>query len=101
MTIRFSHWLPALLSMILNSEVAADSYRCAQKLIRNGDSTADLLQRCGKPSYKDRGYANIKVDGVYRNTKVERWHYKKSQRSLGRVVLVYRGHIRGIEIGGR
>jgi hypothetical protein len=101
MKIRFCYFLPALLSMILISEANADSYRCGQKLIRSGDSTADLLRLCGAPSHIDKGYANVKVDGVHRNTRVERWHYKKSRRSLGRVVLVYRGQVRGIDIGGR
>lgn len=90
-----------ILSFSILSDVNADSFRCGRKLVQTGDSSSDLLRICGKPRYKDRGYEKIKVDGVTRNERVERWYYKKSSRSLERQILLYRGRIAGIEIGSR
>ena len=83
------------------AELAADSYRCGRKLIMVGDSVADVLRVCGEPEHRDKGYQKIKIKGSYRDTRVERWYYKKSRRSLGRVVIFYRGQVHGIEVGGR
>jgi len=79
----------------------ADSYRCGRKLIRTGDSSRDVLRVCGKPIYKDRGNERIRLEGVNRDTRVERWYYKKSSRSLEHVVLIYKGKVAAIEVGSR
>ena len=79
----------------------ADSFRCGQKLIRDGDSRADVLRICGEPLSKDRGRADVRLDGVSRNVPVERWHYKHGSRSLARVVNIYRGRVVSIEVGSR
>jgi hypothetical protein len=82
-------------------DLSADSFRCGLKLIKTGDSTSELLRVCGKPIYKDRGVARIKVNGVIKEAKVQRWHYKKSSRRLEHVVLIFRGQVHGIETGSR
>ncbi len=94
-------FISLILSFSILSDVNADSFRCGRKLVKTGDSSIDLLRICGKPRYKDRGYEKIKVDGVTRSERVERWYYKKSSRSLERQVLLYRGRIAAIEIGSR
>ena len=90
-----------LLATLLSASVQADSYRCGRKLVRSGDSSAELLRLCGKPRYKDRGTARIKINGALREASVQRWYYKKNARSLERIVLIYRGNIAGIETGSR
>ena len=91
------------LSLLVAAPLAAtaDSYRCGRKLIHTGDSTADVLRVCGEPLAKDRGQADVRIDGVTRNVTVQRWHYKQSARSLGRVVLLHRGRVVAIEMGSR
>jgi len=83
------------------SNLSADSLRCGQKLIKTGDSSADLLRVCGKPFHKDRGVERIKLKGVVKEASVQRWHYKKSARSLEHIVMVYKGKVSGIETGKR
>ena len=97
------HIAPALLAGLLlaQNSVVADSYRCGRKLVRNGDSKAELLRLCGEPRFKDRGVETVKIDGSRKDARVERWYYRKSSRSLGRVILIYRGRIAGIEVEGR
>ena len=82
-------------------DLYADSFRCGRKLIRTGDSASALLRVCGEPRSKDRGNAKIKVNGISKNTRVERWYYKKSARSLEHAILVYKGSVVGVEVGNR
>jgi hypothetical protein len=96
------HYTPVLLAGLLMAQVStADSYRCGRKIVRNGDTKAELLRLCGEPRFRDRGVEIVKIDGNRKNARVERWYYRKSSRSLGRVILVYRGRIAGIEVEGR
>ncbi|MBT8047678.1 MAG: DUF2845 domain-containing protein [Xanthomonadales bacterium] len=81
--------------------VFADSFRCGRKLVSSGDSSGDLMRKCGEPRYKDRGQAMVRVDGVTRKVGVERWYYKKSSRSLQHVIVLYRGRVTAVEVGGR
>jgi len=89
----------SLFGFTIIESLSADSYRCGRKLIRTGDSRRDLVRVCGEPGYKDRGYAKIKIEGALQKTRVERWYYRKSKRSLERVVLIYRGVVAGIKVG--
>jgi hypothetical protein len=101
---KYIFW-PCLLSLVIlvtSSPVCdADSYRCGRKLIRTGDSKADVLRVCGQPIAKDRGRANVNIDGGIRDVAVERWHYKRSSRSLAHIVNIYRGQVVSIDVGSR
>lgn len=95
-------WIvPLALAVVLLSDAQADSYRCGRKLVRSGDSVSDLLRICGEPHFKGRGNETIKIDGVPRKASVKRWYYRKNNRSLEHIVLIYRGKIAAIEVGGR
>lgn len=89
------------LVFFLATEAVADSYRCGRKLVHSGDSVSDLLRICGEPIYKGRGKETVKIDGVPRKASVQRWHYRKNQRSLEYIFLIYQGKIEAIEVGGR
>ena len=86
---------------MLARAACADSYRCGRKLVREGDSTARLLELCGEPRFKDSGTEKIRIRGTHANKRVQRWHYKKSSRGLERIVLIYSGNIVGIKTGSR
>lgn len=104
-----SPWPARLLVMVLtlviistfSAKSKADSIRCSGKIIRTGDSSAAVLQKCGKPRSKDRGSENVRTPGGQKEVRVERWHYKKSSRSLGRIVMIYKGRVVAIETGDR
>jgi hypothetical protein len=93
--------LLAVLGLWLNAEATADSYRCGRRLIQSGDSSADVLRVCGKPRHKERGHESVRIDGAPQSVSVERWYYKKSNRSLERIVLIYRGKVIAIQVGAR
>ena len=86
---------------MLARAIYADSFRCGRKLVREGDSTARLLTLCGEPRFKDSGTEEIRINGKDIDKRVQRWHYKKSSRSLERIVLIYSGNIVGIKTGNR
>lgn len=83
---------------LLSASLQADSYRCGRKLVRSGDSAGEVLSRCGPPRYKDRGKASVRIAGAKKQLAVQRWYYRKSSRSLGRVILIHQGRVVGIEI---
>lgn len=99
--INFVILLAAILWSASVTQLYGDSFRCGRKLVRTGDTRAELLRVCGEPILKDRGRAEVDVDGVRKNVSVERWHYKKSPRSLEHVVIVYRGNIEKVIVGNR
>lgn len=89
------------LYLCAGADVAADSYRCGRKLIRTGDSSADVLRVCGEPGHKDRAAEVMQVNGSRKSISVERWYYKKSRRSLTRVVFIHQGKVIAIGTGDR
>lgn len=81
--------------------VHGDSFRCGRKIVRTGDSSGELLRICGEPYHKERAKAELDVNGINKNVSVERWHYKKSRRSLEHIIVVYRGNVEEVIVGGR
>ena len=84
-----------------SSAVTADSYRCGRKLVQNGDSTADVLRLCGEPRRKDRGREHVRLNGIRQAVPVERWYFKKSTRSLERIIVIHQGQVVSIKVGER
>lgn len=90
-----------LVAILTASQLHADSMRCGQRVIRTGDSPALLLERCGEPLHRGKAYAEVKTKDGPREVRVDQWHYKKNERSLERIVLLYRGEIVSIHTGSR
>jgi hypothetical protein len=82
-------------------DLAAGGMRCGRKLVSVGDSAGELARICGEPRHKDRGRESIRVRGVLTESRVERWYYKKSSRSLEHIVFVFQGKVAGVEVGSR
>ncbi|MDH3789050.1 MAG: DUF2845 domain-containing protein [Xanthomonadales bacterium] len=93
--------LSLILILACASVALADSFRCGRKLIRTGDSSGELIRLCGEPYHKDRGRARLDIDGINRNVSIERWHYKKSSRSLEHIIVVHQGIVQQVIVGGR
>jgi len=89
------------LLLVFCQELSADSFRCGRKLINTGDSTGELARVCGEPRHKDRGRETIRIDGVSKETSIERWYYKKNSRSLEHIILIYKGRVAAVQVGRR
>jgi len=50
---------------------------------------------------KDSGHETVRLAEGRKNVRVERWRYKKSSRSLERIVMIYRGRVVAIDTGQR
>jgi hypothetical protein len=99
--INFITVIAVTLSFTYLPQLHGDSFRCGRKLVHTGDTRGELLRVCGEPIHKDRGRAEVDVDGIMKNVSVERWHYKKSARSLAHVVILYRGNVEKVIVGNR
>ncbi len=95
-----SWWLLAIF-ILISTNAFCDSYRCGRKLIRSGDSAAQVLRICGEPMRKDRGKERILIDGGPEKVNVERWYYQQGRRSFEHAVLLYRGQVVGVDVGDR
>ncbi|MDX1554397.1 MAG: DUF2845 domain-containing protein [Xanthomonadales bacterium] len=90
-----------VLGLVFAQSLAADSLRCGRKVVRSGDSPATLIAACGEPLYRGKAEVAIETGSGKRNVRADSWHYKLSERSLERIVLIYRGEIVAVETGGR
>lgn len=79
----------------------ADSFRCGRKVVRNGDTQAQLIARCGHPGRRDNGHELVRLPEGHQRVRVERWHYKLGSRQLERTVLLYQGRVVGMRSGAR
>lgn len=68
----------------------ARSIRCGNELVRVGDPTIELLQRCGEPDLKEL----LNTDGPI----VERWTYNCGSLRFMRIITLRGGVIRKIEL---
>jgi len=82
-------------------DLPADTFRCGQKVVRTGDSEAELLQRCGEPMERQSATEEIWLKDGLDRVRVNRWYYKLSERRLQRVVVLYKGHVVEIRTGSR
>jgi hypothetical protein len=89
------------LLLVTASTAWSDSFRCGRKIIRTGDSPGHVISRCGEPVFRDSGYAADPEQGNSKRVRVERWYYKRGERSLGRMVVFYRGKVMDIETTDR
>lgn len=84
--------LAAMTSLVLL--VAAPSWarsiRCGNQLVRVGDPTIELLQRCGEPDLKEL----LNTDGLI----VERWTYNCGSLRFMRIINLKGGVVQRIEL---
>jgi len=84
--------LAAMTSLVLL--VAAPSWarsiRCGNQLVRVGDPTIELLQRCGEPDLKEL----LNTDGLI----VERWTYNCGSLRFMRIITLKGGVVQRIEL---
>ena len=82
--------------------------RCEPQAIREGDTTLDLLARCGPPATQDERVESSAVErfgpaGPVLETRtrvVELWRYDFGPRLLTRHLTVAGGRVRRVETGG-
>lgn len=90
-----------LLGVTIVDAVTADSFRCGRRVVRDGDTAAEVLERCGEPAAREKGYETLWLVGGQRRVRVERWRYRPGAGRLERIVLLHRGEVVKIRSGSR
>lgn len=78
--------------VFLSSNAMADSFRCGQSLVKEGDSSNTLLKKCGNPERKYSTYTEINQGGRRYNTGVVNWVYERTGKK-DMLVSVQNGQI--------
>jgi hypothetical protein len=76
--------------LLLAAPSWARSMRCGNELVRVGDPTIELLQRCGEPDLKEL----LNTDGLI----VEKWTYNCGSLRFMRIITLKGGVIERIEL---
>ncbi|GAA0344364.1 hypothetical protein GCM10009092_06000 [Bowmanella denitrificans] len=89
----------ALVCFLLSGTPAkADSFRCNQKLVMEGDTTLEVKQKCGGPDEEETvGY--VKIDDAYIN--VVRYMYDPGEGRFLKILEFHNGVLNKIITGPR
>lgn len=93
----------SLLSMLLAATATAGTMRCHNALLAEGDSTAKLIDKCGKPVLVEplTRTAYSRTGELTQVSAGERWTYDRGNGKFYLFVTVENGIIRQIEDGPR
>ena len=85
-------WTVALLSFSLFTPALslAQNIRCGGEIVRVGDPTIELLQKCGEPELREL----IKTNGFI----IEKWTYNCGAARFMRILTLKGGIVQKIEI---
>ena len=89
--------------LMVSLPVRADAMRCKNALITEGDSTAELLLRCGQPLLREllSRHEENQFGYLVPVTYGERWTYNFGKNEFMRFVTVRNGRVVDIENGPR
>jgi hypothetical protein len=80
---------------------AADGMRCGQRLVNVGDTSGEVLFKCGAPTFADRRVETpASPDGSSRTITCDAWTYNLGPHDFVRVLNFVDGTLRSIELGG-
>ena len=92
-----------LLALLLSLPASAGAMRCKNALITEGDSTAEMLIKCGEPMLREELTRNEEnqFGNLVQVKYGERWTYNFGKNEFMRFVTVRNGVITDIENGPR
>ena len=89
--------------LLLSIPASADAMRCKNALITEGDTTAEMLLKCGEPMLREE--LNRNEENQFGNMVEvkygERWTYNFGKNEFMRFVTVRNGKVIDIENGPR
>ncbi len=94
-----------LITLIPSLTVAAAEYRCADKIISVGDSSAELYLKCGEPDWKQSNNEEVVTRDVYDEKHktiitVEEWTYNLGPDRFTRIFAIRDGRVTDVRSGG-
>jgi hypothetical protein len=84
---------------------AADTLRCGNRLVRDGDTQDEVFRRCGKPAFRNFSTELISFETasgfvVTKAVPVETWTYNRGPREFVRYLKFRDGRLVRIVAGG-
>ncbi len=76
----YKSWL-IVFAFLLSTNAMADSFRCKRGLVKNGDSTNTLLNKCGDPVRKYSTQIDMNDHGRRYKAGVTNWVYERTGKS--------------------
>jgi hypothetical protein len=88
-----------LMASVLGSASVAQagSLRCGGRLVKEGDSTAEVQMKCGEPTTRDRRIELF--DGAWSSVTIDEWTYNLGPNDFVRILTFVNGILRRIETG--
>ncbi len=83
--------------VLLSGTLSADSFRCGRKLVKDGDTSNTLIEKCGKPVRKYNSKETVNDRGRQVHATVSNWVYKRN-RKIDTIVSVYGGTVIKIKV---
>jgi hypothetical protein len=80
---------------LLSGNLAADSLRCGSKLVKTGDSSNTLINKCGNPVRTFNTYETINDHGRRYEASVSNWVYERSGKK-DMIVTIRKGEVLNI-----
>lgn len=89
--------------LLMSIPASADAMRCKNALISEGDSTAEMLLKCGEPMLREDITRNEEnqFGNMVQVKYGERWTYNFGKNEFMRFVTVRNGKVTDIENGPR
>lgn len=84
-------------SIMFSGIVAADSFRCGRKIIKQGDSGSSLVRKCGNPVRKYSSKEMVNDRGRQAKVAVSNWVYERN-RGKDMIVSVRGGTVIKIQV---
>jgi len=103
---KYLHLAKALLFVVLlPSALVAAEYRCADKIISAGNTSVDLLMKCGEPDWK-QSHSEAIIETIDKDSKrkttitVEEWTYNLGPDRFMRIFKLRDGKVVDVQSGG-
>jgi hypothetical protein len=78
------------LALLLALPTSAQTIRCGTEIVRVGDPTIKLLQKCGEPDLKEL----IKTNGLI----IEKWTYNCGSARFMKILTLKGGKVQRVEV---
>ena len=84
--------LTFLLVTLVSSSSMAFSFRCGREIVLVGDTTIEVLMKCGEPTL-------LEEVGSLLSEKVEKWYYNCGSHKFIQILTLRAGVVESIKIG--
>src|SRR5262245_46262779 len=86
--------------LALSAVAHADGMRCGDRLVTEGETSAEISMKCGTPTRADRRVAIRSSDCTSVEVTIDTWLYNLGPKSFQRILTFENGRLVSIETAG-